>query len=137
MTDTLRMYALGPAGLRELEKGPEVAELNDAFASLPLGVYEGLRTFGGTGFIGIAEHLARLGQSARAAGMALPAERSELPRALDEITRAFAAENSGEEAVLRIDILPEPMPSELGGTKGEFIARMTQTALAQGYPRER
>jgi len=76
--------------------------------SLGAAVYEGLRTYDGTCFFGLLEHLARLGASCAALGLERSYEPDDLHRALVQAGARFRIEE-GVEARIRIDVCRAPL----------------------------
>tara|TARA_R110002126_G_scaffold28577_12_gene95366 strand:- start:4091 stop:4951 length:861 start_codon:yes stop_codon:yes gene_type:complete len=83
--------------------------LDAAYASMPHGVYEGLRTHDGVRLFALDRHLERAAKGSKVRGLP-PWDQLQLRRALDQALR----EHEGDLRV-RIDFLPSPAVS-LGGT---------------------
>ena len=84
--------------------------------SLPLGVYEALRTFDHDRFVGLPEHLDRLERSIELAGLEGGFDREGFLRALDQVARGFPA----AESKIRFDQLAEPAQA-LGSSSRTLI----------------
>lgn len=98
MTNEFQLHALTEDGPRRLPVPGERPD--DVYDDLPHGVYEGLRTYAGVRFFGLAEHLrrARDSHAARDLPPMLPEEL--LRRGLHEVVEAFPGD-----AKVRIDWL--------------------------------
>lgn len=115
--DTLRLFAVEPAGPRRLEIPEGAAQLTDLYVGLALGVYTALRTFDHDKFLYLDQHLDRTERSMALLGWTYDWDRDRLCRAIDTVCRAAPP---GEMRV-RIDVLAEPATA-LGTTSRELIA---------------
>lgn len=119
-TSEQRLYAATPEGARRLDLHPAIGSASRAIDLVPPGVYEGLRTFGGTGFFGLRSHLERLERSIAGFGAPLEYERESFVRTLDAVARD-AAEAYDCEARIRIDVAAGPATA-LGSDSNILVA---------------
>ena len=145
MSNSIHLYSVEPDGVRELPLQTPTKKVHEVMDGIQAGVYTGMRTFEGRRFLGLAEHMDRLESSMSQMGYALPLERGELRRGLDQVATRFAAK--GEDSFLRVDVLP-PGVQWMGGssrtliTRGalsrvpaEFLQRGVQIAIAEDLRR--
>lgn len=112
----IELWAVEESGPRRLRVPGAAADVNQAFAGLPPGVYSALRTYGGHRFLRLEDHLDRTQRSADRLGWELVIDRAALRQALDETTR----ERGGDQRV-RFDVLSEAPPG-LGTDARTLIA---------------
>jgi len=146
MSHPIQLFSLGSCGPTRLPLDPKVRQVHEVMDQIATGVYTGFRTFEGTRFLGLAEHLDRLQGCMQQMGFALPLEREALRRAIDQVVRTHVP--SGEDSFLRIDVLPTPhsypgSKSRVLITRGElqrvdpdFQARGVKIDIAEDLKRE-
>lgn len=127
----LELYAVTEAGPFELAAPAGVREVNDAFDHLPLGIYEGLRTFEHTKFIGLTEHLDRADRSAAGLGWDFRLDRGLLCRSLHEVVSAYPAPDMR----VRFDVLSRPIPAGAAASR-TVIALAPHTEMPESLLRK-
>lgn len=104
-----QLFEVTATGPRSVPIPGDVGDVNELFDELPLGVYEGLRTFEHVRFLGLAEHVERARRSVARLGQDDPLDERALRAALHEAVSAYPA----DDARVRFDVLAAPAP-ELG-----------------------
>ncbi len=92
---TVRLYAVTPDGAHPLEPPAGARDVHELLDDQPLGIYEGLRTFGASYFLGLERHMDRADRSMALLGWKDRLDRALLSRALDEACRAWNAGTDG------------------------------------------
>lgn len=103
----VHLYAVTPEGPVRLPVPDSVRDLQDLYDGLPLGIYEGLRTFGGPNYLRLDAHFDRADRSLAAVGYDLRIDRDAMRRALHVAAREW----TDGDARMRFDVLPEPARS--------------------------
>jgi branched-subunit amino acid aminotransferase/4-amino-4-deoxychorismate lyase len=106
MQAAFELHALTASGAQRLPLPEGLGDPEAVYDDLPLGVYEGLRTYDGVRFFGLAEHLGRARRSHAARDLAPLLDERALRRGLHDAVCAFAGD-----ARVRIDHLARPAVS--------------------------
>ena len=123
-----QLFAITGQGLVPLAIPPGVANLNELYATLDLGVYSALRTFEHNKFLDLDEHLARTVRSMRLLGWQYQLDEDRLRRALDTAVSAYP----GADARVRFDILARPA-ADLGTDSHELLVLTPFTPEPPAY----
>lgn len=100
----VRLYAVDPQGARPLLPRPGAEDVHELLDDQPLGIYEGMRTFGPGRLLGLERHMDRADRSMQLLGWSDRIDRPALRRALRQ---ALAAWPAGD-ARVRFDVLEAP-----------------------------
>lgn len=114
---TLQLFEVTPDGPRPLPIVRTGADVNEMFDALPLGIYEGLRTFDHVRFLGLAQHIERAKRSLAGLGREDPLEDLPFRAALHAVVRDYPH----PDARVRFDVLAGPATG-LGGESTVLIA---------------
>lgn len=125
------LYESTPHGVRALDLGASADgdALEAAYARMPHGVYEGLRTYDGDRLFALDRHLARAARGTRDRG--LPTwDASQVRAALDAVIRAHPGDHK-----VRIDFLDAPA-EQLGSTSTVLIGLRPLTLPSEAVYRD-
>ena len=114
---TYLLFAVTPKGARGLTPPAGIDHANDAFDSLPLGIYEGLRTFDHDRLFALSQHLRRAERSMERLGWSQRIDGAALHLAL----RQVLPEAPWSESRVRFDVLAAPA-TQLGSESRTLIA---------------
>ena len=112
----VRLYAVSANGAEPLPAPPGGRDVHELLDDQPLGIYEGLRTFGPARFLGLTRHMDRADRSMTLLGWSDRLDRPTLRRALHEAATAWSA----GDARVRFDVLAGP-PRRLPTTSRLFL----------------
>ena len=105
MTD-VQLFAVTPDGPQRVQLPQPPSSIHDLPPDLPYGVYTVFRTFEHNKFLGLADHLARVEQSADIIGWDYRLDKERVRLALDRVCSAYER----PEARVRIDVLAAAAP---------------------------
>jgi len=106
MSDAVQLFAVTPNGAVALPVPPQATGIHDILDDMPLGVYEGLRTFDHVRFIGLEEHLDRAQRSMDAMGWTEELDRHSLRQCLHQVVSDYPH----PDARVRFDVLAAVPP---------------------------
>jgi branched-subunit amino acid aminotransferase/4-amino-4-deoxychorismate lyase len=118
-TQPCLLFSATPAGAQPLPTPSNARDANEAFDDLPLGIYEGLRTFEHVRLYALDAHLDRAQRSMDLLGWGETLDRRTLCRALHEALVAAP----WPDARVRFDVLAEPAASL--GTESRMLVALS------------
>ncbi|ACY15985.1 aminotransferase class IV [Haliangium ochraceum] len=121
---TTRLFAHTPEGPQPLALPDAGGDVNALLDALPLGIYEGMRTFEQVRFLGLGRHLARAERAAEELGWGQVFEPAALRRSIDAVVR----DSPPGEYRLRFDVLAGPATA-LGTASRVLLARAPLTPV--------